>query len=503
MKKALLHYKYHILIFVFLITYLIIAFKINIWVDECFSLNTASKHSLKEIIQTSIIFEAQPPLYFLLLSYWLKISSTLFFARTLSVLLIILSVFVIRKLVQLTHNIDTVWLTALFLLNPFFFWASSESRCYALVIFFSALLSYIFYSTYVLKNKPRRLIYILVAIIAVNTQYFVAIFLVSNAVHLIFIRDWKSFRNYILDMLPVIISIGWVIPFLNSEVVSHVGDFSSKQSFLEILKFLPSRIDNYIFAGYLFPFKSIRYFLFAGLVIFIFINLKKESTARFFTKNNIFITQAVVCGLSFLMIYPILGDDLLARRHSAIMFIPWLVCFFLIVQELSLTKKTIALSVLALCYLLSNINTYSHPVKDFDVKNASGYILAHESENEPVLVYNNQIGMPIQKYYNGVNNLIVFPDTIKDTEPFDYTFLNRDIKTDDLSKILTKYEIGQDPFWVVYPDIAANMDNLNRLIELIHTKYTTIDSCEFVDHKPLKTYDGITVRKLKLREIPK
>jgi hypothetical protein len=265
---------------------------------------------------------------------------------------------------------------------------------------------------------------------------------------------------------------------------------------MEIIRFLPSRIDNYIFAGYLFPVKIVRYLIFVFILIYTFTGIKQLSKFHFFNKHNIFFTQAIVSALSFLVLYPILGDDFVTRRHTTILFIPCLICLILILQNISIKRRVIVLSVLLASYAISNINTYIHPVKDFDVKGAAKYIQDHESANEPVLVFNNQIGMPIRKYYNGPNQLIVFPDTIKDTEPFDYAFLNRNITTEDFNKIISKFDEHHNTFWMIYPDVAANNDNLDRLINLINNNYKTVFSFDIKDTKHLKTYDAITICKL-------
>jgi hypothetical protein len=499
MKNIYIRYRGYFIISLFFILYLVLAFKINMWVDECFSLNTANKPGIKQIVETSIVFEAQPPFYFLFLALWLKIWNSIFFARVLSAILIVLSVLVIRNILKLTHNISSIWFMLLFLLNPFFLWASTESRCYAMVILFSAILTFVFYQTYILDKRSYRLLYIIISIFAINTEYFIAILLVANAVHLFVFKEWKSLKKYIFDMCFVMISLLWTVPVMYSQVVHHIGVFSSKESFFEIIKFIPSRIDNYLFAGYLFPIKIVRYLIFLFILIYTVTGIKPISSFRFFNKSNIFFTQVIICALSFLILYPILGDDFLARRHTSIMFIPCLICLILVLENISKSRKIIVFAVLLTSYFISNVNTYVHPVKDFDVRGATKYIREHESADEPVLIFNNQIGMPIQKYYNGRNQLVVFPDTIKDTDPFDYTFLNRDIGTDDFNTIIAKYVEHHKTFWMVYPDMTANMDNLNRLVQLIDEKFISLDSCHIIDNKHLKTYDAITIRKLEHR----
>src|SRR5437870_9561843 len=78
----------------FLIAYacilIFLCYTLNIWEDESYSLHTTS-NSLAMVIRQSYYFEAQPPVYFLLLSLWRHVDSGIFFARLLSLLFIGLS----------------------------------------------------------------------------------------------------------------------------------------------------------------------------------------------------------------------------------------------------------------------------------------------------------------------------------------------------------------------------------------------------------------------------
>src|SRR5664279_235812 len=96
------------------------------WEDEFYTINTTS-HNISGVIRQSYIFEGQPPVYFLLLKMWRVFNSGFFFARSLSIVFIVLAaLFVIRLLRLVSGTSEVKWLLIIFLLNPFTVWAAIE-----------------------------------------------------------------------------------------------------------------------------------------------------------------------------------------------------------------------------------------------------------------------------------------------------------------------------------------------------------------------------------------
>ena len=83
-----------VLILLHLALTLFLAYRLNIWVDEAFSLHTSGR-GVGYALHQALHFELQAPLYFVLLSAWRKIDSSIFFARLLSVASVALSLKVI------------------------------------------------------------------------------------------------------------------------------------------------------------------------------------------------------------------------------------------------------------------------------------------------------------------------------------------------------------------------------------------------------------------------
>ena len=64
------------LFYIFLLIYasflVFLCNKLNIWEDEAYSLST-SANKLYKVVSLSYYFEGQPPVYFIILSFWRKI----------------------------------------------------------------------------------------------------------------------------------------------------------------------------------------------------------------------------------------------------------------------------------------------------------------------------------------------------------------------------------------------------------------------------------------------
>lgn len=137
------------LFYIFLIGYgigiIFLAYRLNLWEDESYSMHTSS-NNLIDVIRLSYDFEGQPPFYFVILSIWRHINPGIFFARLLSTISIGISAFYFYRLVRLVSGADSSrWMIVIFLLNPFSVWAALEIRLYSLAILLSTILVYYFF----------------------------------------------------------------------------------------------------------------------------------------------------------------------------------------------------------------------------------------------------------------------------------------------------------------------------------------------------------------------
>ena len=252
--------KYYNFIFTgFLIAYgiilLYLAYQINLSEDETYTLNTTSR-SLAGVIRQSYYFEGQPPVYFILLALWRSLCPGIFFIKLFSIIMIGFSAFVLYKLTQLFSDvINSKWMVVIFLLNPFTVWAALEVRTYSLLIFLATLLIYFFYRFY-FENKIKFLYwFLLTAVIGIYTQYFFTLLITALGGALLVFKGWKSFLNFCLYLVPVVILFLPNLIFMRSQIEMH-EIHEEKVFYIRCISFSASYSDQSVSTNKYFKFNT-------------------------------------------------------------------------------------------------------------------------------------------------------------------------------------------------------------------------------------------------------
>jgi mannosyltransferase len=137
----------------------------GLWLDEAYSLNT-SQRGLADVLRQALHFELQPPVYFVLLHWWLALCSSLVCARLLSTACAAGVLFGLDALAPLLGpNHPRLFLALLGALSPMLLWAGSTARGYALTALI-ATASLVFYLRMWGDKRPgsrRDLILLLVS----------------------------------------------------------------------------------------------------------------------------------------------------------------------------------------------------------------------------------------------------------------------------------------------------------------------------------------------------
>jgi len=104
----------------------------SIWLDEATSLMLA-RMTLPELIRTTSL-DVHPPLYYILLHFWISLGQSEAIIRGLSTVAGVLNVLIIYGLGRILFDSQTGWIAAALLaVAPFHVWYSQEARMYAWV----------------------------------------------------------------------------------------------------------------------------------------------------------------------------------------------------------------------------------------------------------------------------------------------------------------------------------------------------------------------------------
>lgn len=241
----------------------------SFWLDEAAQV-IESARSLD--LQFQIISDFHPPLYHLLLHFWMYLGQSEIWIRLLSVIFAILSIF-LTYLFAKEFTDDKRALISAFLLAiaPYHIWYSQEARPYMFFVLISLLSSYSLL-------KKKWFLYTLSVILSIYSFYFSAFMIMGHLAYILFLNK-ALIKKYILCNLAAFLTfLPWLPYFIKQLQNGMSGAFSGWSSVVSIpaLKLIPlsfakfvygrGTIDNNIYYGlYLLP--SILIFLYSVYVI--------------------------------------------------------------------------------------------------------------------------------------------------------------------------------------------------------------------------------------------
>lgn len=400
-------------------TALPLAYFINIWIDEASTLYTTN-HGFFYAFQNTLSNEKQAPLYFLIMSIWREIGSSIFFARLFSV---ICSLVAIKFFYDLARKFwdekTTILFTFFFAVHPYLFWASLEIRGYSLVILLSVLLLKFFTEGFwQSENKKSQIFYVITAVISLYTNYYLGFLLVGGFVALLVVRRWKAARNYFLQMLIAgvfFLPMLWVI---KSQMAIRNDGFVPPTDLVEGLKILWNNFLTFVLpteiytTGEASPISVFRVWLVRifGLAAIIFLSVKRKV---FDEKIIVFAAFSAVAFVFLLVLYLMMGAGFIAIRHMAIVFVPILLLLFAVFWEIKPDgKKYSAVYFGSIAVLLISFYIYGlislHPnlTKRGDWARVANFIEQNETASQPIIIFSNYDAIALPFYYDGKNEIL-------------------------------------------------------------------------------------------------
>lgn len=189
----------------------------SFWLDEAAQMIESSR-SFREQIDISADFH--PPLYHFLLHFWIKFGNSEIFARLPSVLIGVISVYLIYGL-ALKLNLKKAALPAALLLavSPYHIYYSQEVRPYMLFAFLS-LLSTFFWL------KPDWKKYFITGIFLLYSNYFASFVLASHLLTSAFFRKKIFTVNIKYSLISYLFLLPWLPKLFRQVEVGLGGGFS-------------------------------------------------------------------------------------------------------------------------------------------------------------------------------------------------------------------------------------------------------------------------------------
>lgn len=401
---------------------LYISARFNIWEDESYSLASTSRGVLFAWRQ-ALYFEAQPPLYFIVLALWRFFSDSIFWARMLSVLFILLSVPHINSVFDSLHiNQYRAELFLLFLMNPFVIWAATEIRLYAMVIFCSVVLVRFFIQIYysdMLQNKQRAF-FVVLSIACLATQYYLGFILFAFGISLFLSKRYRTGFYYLLDMIIPLILVGIMIEGIREHMLVHEELFVPETGSLtsDALAFIIQRIQDFLFPLSL-KLSSVFYWIVRVVIVGGILLSLKHSLVYVLKMTDKWSLLVVVIVMTifgfFIFILSAFGKEYTTLKYTSLLYFPvYLIYILFIIRHVKASHIRIWIAVPLAFSVISIFQIVERDYKVQDFKRVGAYLSKHVGESEQILIYRNTMEALIAPYYKGDGLLKPIP------EPFDY-----------------------------------------------------------------------------------
>lgn len=227
----------------------------SFWLDEAAQVIESSRPLIKQL---DIGADFHPPLYHILLHFWMYLGTSETWIRLLSVFFGIGVIFMIYKISQLLFSKGISLFSALFAaISPYLIWYSQEARPYILFVFLSLV------ATYFLLLKKWRL-YLIFSILTLYSLYFAPFLLIAHLVYILFFEKKFLKKMIFAQIISFIFFLPWV-PFFKRQL--EIGTQGNFQGWQNIVSFTPLKAIPLTFSKFIFGHGSIDNNLIYALII--------------------------------------------------------------------------------------------------------------------------------------------------------------------------------------------------------------------------------------------
>lgn len=383
--------------------------KINIAEDEIYTLNTSSNTFFK-LIHQSYYFEYQPPLYFLVLSWWRSLSSGIFFTKLFSIFCTGISAYFFYKIVaQLSSKSISKWMVIIFLLNPFTVWAALEIRLYAFLMMLSILAIYYFFRFYFENNKKALIIFSIISLFGIYTQYFFSFLIIAFGILESISGNRKALYQYIFFLFPVVLLSLPNLLFIPVGVASQearVDPFSIIHKIIYTPRNLFLSINE---VPGVWLNRIARFIIYVPLIVAFIIHYFKSNSERkrMIKIYNIILLLVIIIVILYCIGFAItkVGYD---KKYQTVAF-PLYILLFTIVWIYPTIIKNIIFGYISVYFTIILIAQYINPVKTYDYKTVASFLQSIEKNNEPIFAYRAVLAIPLKYYYHSKNQIYPLP----------------------------------------------------------------------------------------------
>lgn len=470
------------LIFLFLLLVVPLAFFLNIWSDEASTLYS-TQNGIADALTHAAANEKQAPLYFWVLSVWRMASGSIFFARLFSVICAAAAIRLFASLASRLFEPRPAFIaTAFFAFHPFLIWTALEIRVYALVVLLTVALLSLFFRSFWDEDASlkQQAAFLVTAIAALYTNYYLAFLLGGFLVALVVTRRWRSVLRYsALAALTGLAFLPWIF-VMRSQLADNTSGYIAPRSVFDGMQRLWRHFLTFVLPAGVFPEGEgslalisrvwIVRIVSVAAVIFGF-RYRERLTDR--TLALAAMTASVFVGL--FAAYFLLGPVYIEIRHMSVAFVPLLLMVASLLTDLfqrPASQYTVLIPALVvLLFFAYSVSTlYPGMSKRGDWARVGAFIQENETDGQPIIVFTTFDALALPYHYHGRNKIL--PD-----EGF-FTFdQEAEFGTEGSLKKQTDFVISEipgnaDSIWLAVNEKCITTDACIPLQNFIAQNYT-------------------------------
>ncbi len=389
----------------------------SFWFDEAYSVWVA-RHSVRWhlLLSTQRIF---PPLYYLLLHFWLKLGTSDSTVRALSATIGVASLAVAYGLGRQLFGEKVGLLSALLLaISPLHLYYSQEARMYILSAALALCSAYFMWLVLQRGQVRHWLLYVMSTALAMNAHYF-ALFLVpfqNLFVLYLVLRRRMTGAEFWRHWIPSQLAIGLL------SVVGLAGVFSSESGYwwglLDTWHGAPRvrELLNLMFSFSLGTTVQGRLIYWTGMALFGFCLLWGLEPRQ---NGHWALDDALVFAFGYLVVP--LGTVFLASQVRSFWVLRYIFPFLpayciLVARGIGRMPRWLAVPVLIGVLVLSAwplLNTYRYEQKE-NWRAVVDHIAESERDNDVIMLLDEDIWLPFEHYYRGTTRWVGVSRTVAD-----------------------------------------------------------------------------------------
>lgn len=376
----------------------------SMWVDEGYSWYTATLPILGTF-RRALRYELQPPLYFVLLNWWLRIEPSVVFGRLLSTITVMAFVAVMagigRRLGLRRWPLAAVLVAAL----PGVLWAASEMRGYGLTLLVAACTWYFFLGVTQPDREPTRsdlVGYTVAAATLLQCFYYGAFVLFGQWVAAgVTRRRWGR-----VTVLLAISSLA--LASFVSTIQWQVESFHDRSLRLDLLTdpqlALWTTAATFVRgAAAEAPILAAPHAIGLAMAVVLLVPLVRAATARHtWSRNEVLVVVAAGVPVICVGALRLFNISAVLPRHTLVTLPGIAILMALWIEAIGSTAVRRAVTAVVVVTVIAGLASYERSgLQREDWRAAANYVTTHAKPGDVVLIYDPDRVLPFGYYYHG------------------------------------------------------------------------------------------------------